>query len=107
MHTAFASYDILLAPTVPMTSFPLNFTGQDPVETYLTDICTVPVNIAGLPGISLPCGFDSQNLPIGLQLIGAPFAEAKLLNAAYAYEQAAGMYRPAPFGVQFEGGARA
>ena len=107
MHTAFASYDILLAPTVPMTSFPLNFTGQDPVETYLTDICTVPVNIAGLPGISLPCGFDSQNLPIGLQLIGAPFAEAKLLNAAYAYEQAADMYRPAPFGVQFEGGARA
>lgn len=72
MRAAFDSYDILLAPTVPMTSFPLNFTGQDPVETYLTDICTVPVNIAGLPGLSLPCGFDRENLPIGLQLIGAP-----------------------------------
>ena len=97
---AFEKYDVLLAPTVPMTSFPLEFTGQDPVETYLTDICTVPVNIAGLPGISVPCGVDTENLPIGLQLIGSPFGEARLLQAAYAFEQAAGVCRPAPFGVR-------
>lgn len=87
-HSAFEQCDVILAPTVPMTAFPKGFTCQDQVETYLTDICTVPVNIAGLPGISVPCGFDGQGLPIGMQLIGNTFCEAALLNAAYAFEQA-------------------
>ena len=85
---AFTKCDIILAPTVPMTAFPLNFTAQDAVETYLTDICTVPVNIAGLPGVSVPCGFDASGLPIGMQLIGNSFCEATILNAAYQYEAA-------------------
>ena len=86
---AFFRCDVIAAPTVPMTAFPLNFTAQDAVETYLTDICTVPVNIAGLPGISVPCGFGSDSMPVGLQLIGARFSEPVLLNAAFQYEQAA------------------
>ena len=86
---AFSRCDVIAAPTVPMTAFPLNFTAQDAVETYLTDICTVPVNIAGLPGISVPCGFGNDSMPVGLQLIGARFSEPVLLNAAFQYEQAA------------------
>ncbi|MCI1965423.1 MAG: Asp-tRNA(Asn)/Glu-tRNA(Gln) amidotransferase subunit GatA [Oscillospiraceae bacterium] len=86
---AFAHCDVIAAPTVPMTAFPLNFTARDAVETYLTDICTVPVNIAGLPGISVPCGFGSDSMPVGLQLIGARFSEPALLNTAFQYEQAA------------------
>ncbi len=86
---AFAHCDVIAAPTVPTTAFPLNFTAQDAVETYLTDICTVPVNIAGLPGVSIPCGFGSDSMPVGLQLIGARFSEPTLLNAAFQYEQAA------------------
>ncbi|NLJ31110.1 MAG: Asp-tRNA(Asn)/Glu-tRNA(Gln) amidotransferase subunit GatA [Clostridiales bacterium] len=85
---AFEQCDVMLAPTVPMTAFPRNFTAKDPVETYQTDICTVPVNIAGLPAVSVPCGFDEAGLPIGMQLIGARFCEAKILNAAYQYEAA-------------------
>ncbi len=83
---AFESCDVLLAPTVPTTAFELNFTSKDPVETYLTDICTVPVNIAGLPAVSVPCGFDGSGLPIGMQLIGRSFGDAEILNAAYQYE---------------------
>lgn len=86
-HSSFGQCDVILAPTVPTTAFPEGFTGQDQVETYLTDICTVPVNIAGLPGISIPCGTDQKGLPIGLQLIGNTFQESTLLNAAYAFEQ--------------------
>lgn len=86
-NQAFESCDVIFAPTVPMTSFPVGFTGQDAVETYLTDICTVPVNIVGLPAISVPCGFDAEGLPIGMQLIGRHFDEAGILNAAYQFEQ--------------------
>lgn len=96
---AFEKFDILLAPTVPDAAFSLGEM-QDPVEIYRTDICTVPVNIAGLPGISLPCGVTSGGLPIGLQLIAAPYEEAKLLNAAHAFEQAAGLSLGTPFGVR-------
>lgn len=92
---AFASCDVILAPTVPMTAFPENQATQDPVETYLTDICTVPVNIAGLPAVSLPCGMDAAGLPIGMQLIGGRFEEGKILRAAYQYEKAAGPILPA------------
>ncbi len=84
---AYEKFDVILAPTVPTTAFEFNFTSMDPVQTYLTDICTVPVNIAGLPAVSLPCGFDSKDLPIGMQLIGNSFSEDKILNLAYKYEQ--------------------
>lgn len=99
---AFAQCDVMLAPTVPMTAFPRNFTAKDPVETYQTDICTVPVNIAGLPAVSVPCGFDAAGLPVGMQLIGDRFCEAKILNAAYQYEAATRetTFRAAAMGVQ-------
>lgn len=97
---AFNICDVILAPTVPMTAFENGRAVSDPVETYLTDICTVPVNIAGLPGISLPCGYDSNGMPIGMQLIGNTFDEAKILNAAWQYENAANVFRPSDFGVK-------
>lgn len=87
---AFTHCDVILAPTVPMTAFKLGHAITDPIETYLTDICTVPVNIAGLPGVSVPCGFNANGMPIGMQLIGKSFGEAEILNAAYKYQQAAG-----------------
>ena len=97
---AFESCDVILAPTVPMTAFPEGQSTQDPIQTYQTDICTVPVNIAGLPAVSLPCGADEQGLPIGMQLIGPRFSEATILNAAYQYEQSgAANLRPVEGGV--------
>lgn len=87
-QTAFTACDFLLAPTVPMTAFPEGFSGQDAVETYQTDICTVPVNIVGLPALSVPCGCDESGMPVGMQLIGKAGREDMILNAAYQYEQA-------------------
>ena len=86
--TAFERFDVLAAPTSPTTAFRVGEKVNDPLAMYLSDVCTLPVNVAGLPGISVPCGFDSQRLPIGLQLIGKAFDEATLLRVAYAYEQA-------------------
>lgn len=86
---AFEKCDVILAPTVPMTAFEMGHAVSDPIETYLTDICTVPVNIAGLPGVSVPCGFNANGMPIGMQLIGKRFDESTILNAAYKYQQAA------------------
>ena len=63
---------------------------SDPIKMYLQDICTIPVNLAGVPGISVPCGYSAAGLPIGLQIIGKPLAEETLLRAAYTYEQNAG-----------------
>ncbi len=97
---AFQNCDVILAPTVPMTAFENGHAVSDPVETYLTDICTVPVNIAGLPGVSVPCGYNAKGMPIGMQLIGNTFEEATILNAAWQYEQAANMQRTADFGVK-------
>ncbi|MGN0455514.1 MAG: Asp-tRNA(Asn)/Glu-tRNA(Gln) amidotransferase subunit GatA [Acutalibacteraceae bacterium] len=87
---AFKECDVMLAPTVPMTAFECGKAVSDPIETYLTDICTVPVNIAGLPAVSLPCGFNAKGMPIGMQLIGNSFCEYTILNAAYQYEQCVG-----------------
>lgn len=84
----FKDVDVILAPTVPMTAFKMGKATSDPVETYLTDICTVPINIAGLPSVSVPCGFNAKGMPIGMQIIGDKFDEAKILNAAYKYQQA-------------------
>lgn len=84
---AFEICDVILAPTVPMTAFKMGHAVSDPIETYLTDICTVPINIAGLPAVSIPCGFNANGMPIGMQLIGNKFKEAQILNAAYKYQQ--------------------
>ena len=97
---AFAVCDVILAPTVPMTAFENGHAVSDPVETYLTDICTVPVNITGLPAVSVPCGYNAKGMPIGMQIIGNNFEEAKILNAAWQYENAANIYKPADFGVK-------
>ena len=82
-----------------MTAFENGHAVSDPVETYLTDICTVPVNICGLPGVSVPCGFGSNGLPIGVQIIGDSFTEAKILNAAWQYENAANKFKSTDFGI--------
>ena len=88
---AFESVDLMLTPVAPTTAFPLHYTSENMIETYMSDFCTVPVNIAGLPAISMPVAFDGKGLPIGMQLIGAKFSEAVVLNAAYAYENFAGI----------------
>lgn len=99
---AFESCDVILAPTVPNTAFKKGSAISDPIQTYLTDICTVPVNIAGLPGISIPCGFDGEGMPIGMQLIGDTFCESTILNAAWQYENAVGaeVFRSSSYGVK-------
>ncbi|MCI8550580.1 MAG: Asp-tRNA(Asn)/Glu-tRNA(Gln) amidotransferase subunit GatA [Lachnospiraceae bacterium] len=84
---AFAKYDLILGPVAPTTAPKLGESLSDPIKMYLGDIYTISVNLAGLPGISVPCGLDKGGLPIGMQLIGDCFQEKKLLRAAYAYEQ--------------------
>ena len=82
----FAKYDLLLTPVAPTTAFDIGSKSNNPLEMYLADICTVSINIASVPAISVPCGFDSNNMPVGMQLIGNRFSEEKILNAAYAFE---------------------
>lgn len=95
----FTDCDILIAPTAPNTAFPLHFSGASPVDMYLSDIATVPINITGVPAISVPVKNDSNGLPIGMQLIGKKFSEKTILDAAYFYEKNANI------GVaDFEGG---
>lgn len=84
---AFKKYDVILGPAAPTTAPKLGESLSDPIKMYLSDIYTISVNLAGLPGISLPCGKDSSGMPIGLQLIGDCFQEKKILRAAYAFEQ--------------------
>ena len=83
----FEKYDLLLTPTSPTVAYEIGTKSNNPLEMYLADLCTVSVNIAGLPGISIPCGVDKAGLPIGLQLIGKPFGEETIIQAAYTYEQ--------------------
>ncbi len=87
-NKVFERFDVLLTPTSPVTAFPANKSYNNPQEIYLADICTVPVNIVGIPGISVPCGFDSKGLPIGMQILGPKFSESKILNVAHQYEVA-------------------
>ncbi|WP_039765328.1 Asp-tRNA(Asn)/Glu-tRNA(Gln) amidotransferase subunit GatA [Caldicellulosiruptor sp. F32] len=87
---AFQKYDVIVTPTSPTTAFKIGEKVSNPLEMYMSDICTVPVNIAGLPAISIPCGFDSNGLPIGLQIIGKAFDEETILRVAYTYEQNSG-----------------
>lgn len=85
---AFEKCDLLLAPTAPNTAFKIGEKLNDPLAMYLEDICTVPVNLAGIPGISIPAGMSSEGLPIGMQLLGPAMGEEVLLRAAYTFEQA-------------------
>ncbi len=84
---AFQSCDLILTPVAPTPAFPRGEKSSDPLEMYLTDIFTISVNLAGIPGMSLPCGFSSQGLPIGLQILGNHFEEEKVLQAGHAFEQ--------------------
>ncbi|MDD6571866.1 MAG: amidase family protein, partial [Thermoflexaceae bacterium] len=84
---AFAKYDIILGPAAPTTAPRLGESLSDPIKMYLGDIYTISVNLAGLPGISVPCGLDKKGLPIGVQMIGDCFKEKTLIRAAYALEQ--------------------
>ncbi|MCI8832684.1 MAG: Asp-tRNA(Asn)/Glu-tRNA(Gln) amidotransferase subunit GatA [Clostridia bacterium] len=84
----FENHDIILTPTAPTTAFKIGEKSDNPLEMYLSDICTVSVNIAGLPGLSMPCDVNSEGMPVGMQLIGKRFDEETILNAAYTYEQA-------------------
>jgi len=93
---AFNQVDVIACPTAPTPAFRFGEKTADPLQMYLSDIFTIPCNLAGIPGLSLPCGFTSGGLPIGLQLLAAPFAEPTLLRAAYAFEQAAGFPNRAP-----------
>ena len=86
-NKAFQKYDVILTPTSPTVAFDIGSKSNNPLEMYLADICTVSVNIAGLPGISVPCGVDKKGMPIGMQLIGNKFEEETILNAAYTFEQ--------------------
>ena len=83
----FEKYDLVLMPTSPSTAFKIGEKVDNPIEMYLADLCTVPVNIAGLPGISVPCSLDKKGLPIGFQLVGKQFDEETMLRAAYTYEK--------------------
>jgi len=85
---AFAECDLLAGPTAPVTAWALGAMSDDPVQMYLADIYTTPANLAGLPGLSHPCGFDAAGLPVGLQLIGNYFSEARLLTAVHRFQQA-------------------
>jgi aspartyl-tRNA(Asn)/glutamyl-tRNA(Gln) amidotransferase subunit A len=84
---AFERCDLILGPTTPTTAFPIGAKIDDPVQMYLNDIFTIPAPLAGLPALSVPCGFDARGLPVGLQLMGPHFAEARLLGAAHAYQR--------------------
>ncbi len=96
---AFKVCDVILGPTAPGTAFKLGEKSDDPVEMYLNDLYTIPANLAGLPGMSLPCGFDSQGLPIGMQLVGNYFSEAKMLNIAHQYQRATDWHARRPEGL--------
>ena len=78
---------MLLTPVAPTTAFDIGAKTSNPLEMYLADICTVSINIAGVPAISIPCSVDNGGMPIGMQLIGNRFDESKILNVAYAFEQ--------------------
>jgi aspartyl-tRNA(Asn)/glutamyl-tRNA(Gln) amidotransferase subunit A len=96
---AFKRCDVIMGPTSPTTAFELGAKMSDPVQMYLNDIYTIPANLAGLPGMSVPCGFDERELPIGLQIIGNHFAEARMLGMAHQYQQATDWHTRAPKGI--------
>ena len=96
---AFKQCDVIMGPTSPSTAFKLGEKGDDPVQMYLSDIYTIAVNLAGLPGMSIPCGFGANNMPVGLQIIGNYFDEARMLNVAHQYQLATDWHSRAPQGI--------
>ena len=95
-ESALRQCDAIVAPTTPTTAFEIEEMTEDPLRMYLSDIFTVPANLAGLPALSLPCGFDRAGLPIGMQIIGRPFDEATVLRLGHAFEQATDWHRRKP-----------
>jgi aspartyl-tRNA(Asn)/glutamyl-tRNA(Gln) amidotransferase subunit A len=93
---ALKTFDAIVTPTAPTTAFQIGEKVSDPLQMYLSDIFTISINLAGLPGLSLPCGFDSKGLPIGMQIIGKHFDETALLRIGYAYEQATEWHKRKP-----------
>ena len=96
---AFAACDVIAGPTSPSVAFPFGAKSDDPVQMYLSDIYTISTNLAGLPGMSIPCGFGQGGMPVGLQLIGPWFGEARMLNVAHKYQQATDWHRRMPEGL--------
>ncbi len=96
MDEAFSKVDVLLSPTAPTPAFPLGDKVDDPLKMYLSDIFTIPVNIAGVASLSLPCGLSGEGLPVGVQLISPAFREEVLLNVAFAYEKERGKFPECP-----------
>lgn len=92
----FKKYDVIIGPTAPTTAFKIGEKVNDPLTMYLEDICTIPVNLAGIPAISVPCGFASNGLPVGLQIIGKAFDESTILRVAHAYEQNTDYHKARP-----------
>ena len=97
---AFKKCDVIMGPTAPTTAFNLGEKAGDPVQMYLSDIYTIAVNLAGLPGMSIPSGFGDKNHPVGLQIIGNYFGEAKMLNVAHQYQQATNWHMRMPLGIE-------
>jgi aspartyl-tRNA(Asn)/glutamyl-tRNA(Gln) amidotransferase subunit A len=95
-EAAFAQVDVLVSPTAPTTAFKIGENTSDPLKMYLNDLMTIPINLAGLPGLSLPCGFDKSGMPIGLQIVGNVLREDQVLQTAFAYEQATQWHQQTP-----------
>ncbi|HEY9616225.1 MAG TPA: amidase family protein, partial [Microcoleaceae cyanobacterium] len=93
---AFEQVDVLVSPTAPTTAFKAGEKTEDPLSMYLSDLMTIPVNLAGLPGMSIPCGFDAQGLPIGLQIVANVLREDLIFQVAHAYEQATEWHQRSP-----------
>ena len=92
----FERVDVIASPTSPTTAFRIGEKADDPIQMYLSDVFTISANLAGICGISVPCGFDEANLPIGLQLLGPSLGEEAILRAAHAYEQSTEWSRRLP-----------
>jgi aspartyl-tRNA(Asn)/glutamyl-tRNA(Gln) amidotransferase subunit A len=96
---AFEKCDVIMGPTSPTTAFRIGEKAADPVRMYLSDVYTIAVNLAGLPGMSVPCGFDAAGLPVGLQIVGNYFREAQMLNVAHRYQRETDWHARVPAGV--------
>jgi len=103
---AFEQFDVLVGAVSPTVAFRLGEKADDPLAMYLSDVCTIPVNMGGLPGMSVPCGFSADGLPIGLQLVGRPLGEEALLRAAYAFEQSTDYHKRRAHAIQDSNGRR-
>jgi aspartyl-tRNA(Asn)/glutamyl-tRNA(Gln) amidotransferase subunit A len=93
---AFARCDVIAGPVAPSVAFDIGARDKDPVQMYLEDLYTIPINLAGLPGLSIPCGFGARGRPVGLQMVGTYFDEARMLAAAHAFQQATDWHKRVP-----------